>query len=101
MMPRHDTAELAHRLGEQAEAVCRHYLSNGRRSGNYWQVGDVRNAPGRSMFVRLRDSPKGPAGKWTEHVAARVMLRMRGLALPSGRSPGFTQHNVSPWRGIL
>jgi hypothetical protein len=66
MMPRRDAAELAHGLGEYAEAVCRHYLSNGRRSGNYWQVGDVRNAPGQSMFVRLRDSPKGPAGKWTD-----------------------------------
>ncbi|RUV74881.1 MAG: DNA primase [Mesorhizobium sp.] len=65
-MPRHDAAELAHRLGEHAEAVCRHYLSNGRRSGNYWQVGDVRNASGRSMFVRLRHSPKGPPGKWTD-----------------------------------
>ncbi|WP_206533413.1 MULTISPECIES: toprim domain-containing protein [unclassified Mesorhizobium] len=66
MIPRHDAAELAHRLGEHAEAVCRHYLSNGRRSGNYWQVGDVRNASGRSMFVRLRHSPKGPPGKWTD-----------------------------------
>lgn len=65
-MPRHDASDLAHRLGAHAEAVCRHYLSNGRRSGNYWQVGDVRNAPGRSMFVRLRDSPKGPPGKWTD-----------------------------------
>ncbi|RWG35109.1 toprim domain-containing protein [Mesorhizobium sp.] len=65
-MPRHDAADLARSLGEHAEAVCRHYLSNGRRSGNYWQVGDVRNAPGRSMFVRLRASPKGPAGKWTD-----------------------------------
>ncbi|RWJ00035.1 toprim domain-containing protein, partial [Mesorhizobium sp.] len=65
-MPRHDAADLAHRLGEHAEAVCRHYLSNGRRSGNYWQVGDVRNASGRSMFVRLRHSPKGPPGKWTD-----------------------------------
>jgi hypothetical protein len=63
MMPRHDASD---RLGAHAEAVCRHYLSNGRRSGNYWQVGDVRNAPGRSMFVRLRDSPKGPPGKWTD-----------------------------------
>jgi len=26
----------------------------------------VRNTPGRSMFVRLRESPKGPAGKWTD-----------------------------------
>lgn len=65
-MPAHDAADLAHRLGEHAEAVCRHYLSNGRRSGNYWTVGDVRNASGRSMFVRLRDSPKGPPGKWTD-----------------------------------
>ena len=43
-MPR-NAAELAHRLAREAEAVCRHYLSNGRRVGNYWQVGDVRNTP--------------------------------------------------------
>ncbi|MFX6019253.1 DNA primase, partial [Acinetobacter baumannii] len=48
------------------EAVCRHYLSSGRREGRYWLVGDVRNTPGRSMYVRLKDSPKGPAGKWTD-----------------------------------
>lgn len=66
-MPR-NAAELAHRLAREAEAVCRHYLSNGRRVGNYWQVGDVKNTAGRSMFVRLK--PKGaggrPAGKWTD-----------------------------------
>ena len=50
-----------------AEAVCRHYLSNGRREGRYWLVGDVRNTPGRSMFVRLKaQSAKGAAGKWTD-----------------------------------
>ncbi|CDX24376.1 conserved hypothetical protein [Mesorhizobium plurifarium] len=65
-MPRHHASDLAHRLGEHAEAVCRHYLSNGRRQGNYWTVGDVHNAPGRSMFVRLRPSPKGRPGKWTD-----------------------------------
>ncbi|MDT9702602.1 hypothetical protein RMT89_43730, partial [Streptomyces sp. P17] len=48
------------------EAVCRHYLSNGKREGRYWLVGDVHNMPGRSMFVRLQDSTKGPAGKWTD-----------------------------------
>jgi len=58
--------DLAHRLGRQAEAVCRHYLSAGHREGRYWLVGDVRNTPGRSLFVRLSDSPKGPAGKWTD-----------------------------------
>jgi phage/plasmid primase-like uncharacterized protein len=61
-----DASDLARRLAREAEAVCRHYLSNGRREGRYWLVGDVHNSPGRSMFVRLQDSPKGPAGKWTD-----------------------------------
>ena len=61
-------AELAHRLARDAETVCRHYLSNGRREGRYWLVGAVRNTPGRSLFVRLkgRESGKGAAGKWTD-----------------------------------
>ncbi len=64
-MPR-DASDLARRLAREAEAVCRHYLSNGKREGRYWLVGDVYNTPGRSMFVRLQDSPKGPAGKFTD-----------------------------------
>jgi hypothetical protein len=66
-MPRH-ASELAHRLAREAEAVCRHYLSNGRREGRYWLIGDVRNTPGRSMFVRLKgpESGRGAAGKWTD-----------------------------------
>jgi len=66
-MPR-NAAELAHRLACEAEAVCRHYLSNGRRVGNYWLVGDARNTSGRSMFVRLKGGDIGgrPAGKWTD-----------------------------------
>jgi hypothetical protein len=66
-MPR-DAGELAHRLAREAEAVCRHYLSNGRRVGNYWQVGDVKNTAGRSMFVRLCGDASGKrvAGKWTD-----------------------------------
>ena len=61
-------SELARRLARNAEAVCRYYLSNGRRQGNYWLVGDVENTPGRSMFVRLKggESGKGAAGKWTD-----------------------------------
>ena len=61
-----DASELARRLARDAEAVCRHYLSAGRRQGSYWLVGDVRNTPGRSMFVRLKESAKGPAGKFTD-----------------------------------
>jgi len=63
-----DASELARRLARDAEAVCRHYLSNGRRQGRYWTVGDVRNTPGRSMFVRLSGPESGPgaAGHWTD-----------------------------------
>lgn len=61
-------SDLARRLADQAELVCRHYLSNGRRVGRYWIVGDVHNTPGRSMFVRLGGpgAGKGAAGKWTD-----------------------------------
>ncbi|MCO6185204.1 toprim domain-containing protein [Rhizobium sp. L1K21] len=58
--------DLAERLAQNAEAVCRSYLSNGRKTGRYWVVGDVRNMPGRSMYVRLVPSAKGTAGKWTD-----------------------------------
>jgi hypothetical protein len=61
-------SDLARRLAQDAEAVCRYYLSNGRRHGRYWIVGDARNTPGRSMFVRLTgpEGGKGAAGKWTD-----------------------------------
>ena len=66
-MPSH-AADLACRLARNAEAVCRHYLSNGHREGRYWLVGDVSNTRGRSLFVRLSgpDHGKGAAGKWTD-----------------------------------
>ncbi|MBL6616761.1 MAG: toprim domain-containing protein [Reyranella sp.] len=65
-------ADLARRLARDAEAVCRHYLSNGRRQGRYWLVGDARNTPGRSMFVRLSGPGSGPgaAGHWTDAATA-------------------------------
>jgi Toprim domain len=80
-------SDLARRLAEQAETVCRHYLSNGRRTGRYWIIGDVRNTPGRSMFVRLKGpaSGKGTAGKWTDAATGEhgdlldVIRESRGL----------------------
>ena len=61
-------ADIARRLAEDAEAVCRHYLTNGRKQGRYWIVGDVQNTPGRSLYVRLTGPISGPgaAGKWTD-----------------------------------
>src|SRR5258708_4524752 len=65
-MARHDASELAHRLARDAEAVCRRYLPAGRREGRYRLLGVARHTPRRSMFVRLKESVKGPAGKWTD-----------------------------------
>lgn len=61
-------SQIADRLAENAEGVCRHYLSKGRKEGRYWLVGDVRNTPGRSLYVRLSATPdgRGAAGKWTD-----------------------------------
>jgi hypothetical protein len=99
---RSQAAELARRLARDAEAVCRHYLSNGRRRGRYWLVGDVANTPGRSLFVRLSgpESGKGAAGKWTEYVAPKVMLRIRDYVLSHTRLTASRQHNVSAPREV-
>lgn len=60
--------QIAERLAQNAEQVCRHYLDNGRKSGRHWIVGDAYNTKGRSMFVRLTGPTYGPgaAGKWSD-----------------------------------
>ena len=101
-MPR-DASELAYRLARSAEAVCRYYLSNGRRQGRYWLVGDVRNTPGRSMFVRLKgpESGRGAAGHWTDYVAVLIMLRRLRLGAFPQTIDASRQHNVVTASGRL
>jgi hypothetical protein len=111
-------AEIARRLAREAEAVCRQYLSNGRREGCYWLVGDVENTPGRSLFVRLTgpESGKGAAGKWTDAAtgergdlldliaAARKLDRLRDvldearafLRLPRPEPQAWTKPDLVP-----
>ena len=109
-------ADIARRLAEQAEAVCRHYLSSGRREGWYWLVGDADNTPGRSMFVRLKSFEAArPAGKWTdaatgEHGDLLDIVARRGgattlrdtldearrfLALPQAEPIDVHQHQIA------
>ena len=61
-------SELARRLCGHAETVCRRYLGAGHKCGRYWLVGDVKGAPGRSLYVRLTgpESGKSAAGNWTD-----------------------------------
>jgi hypothetical protein len=91
-MPR-NAAELAHRLAREAEAVCRHYLSNGRRVGNYWLVGDVRNTSGRSMFVRLKGVDTRVAGRQMDRRGNRRARR------PARRDPRKLRLGRFPRRG--
>ena len=77
-------AEIARRLSREAEAVCRHYLSNGRRQGRYWIVGDIENTPGSSLYVRLA----GPA-----RAATRAQVVTPTIAAPI---PAKTSVQVSP-----
>src|SRR3546814_127372 len=60
-------SDLSRELARNAEAVCRHYLREGCREGNYWTVGDIHGSPGRSLYIRLKggEHGKGAAGKWT------------------------------------
>lgn len=59
---------VSERLSEHALEVCRTYLSNGRRCGRYWSVGDVRNSRGRSLYVRLTgpNRGRGAVGHWSD-----------------------------------
>ena len=95
-------ADLARRLARDAEAVCRHYLSNGRRQGRYWIVGRPRQQYRPQPLCPLHgpEAGKGAAGKWTEYVAPRVMLRTCDWALSQRRSTVSTQHNVSAVREV-
>ena len=62
-----DASDIARRLADRAEAVCRNYLPAGRREGRYWMVGDIDNTPGRSLYVRLWANGDGKVpGKWTD-----------------------------------
>lgn len=61
--PRQGAGEIARCLAQHAEAVCRHYLCNGRRRGAYWHIGDVANTPGQSLYVHLSGAR---AGKWCD-----------------------------------
>ncbi|MBM3655336.1 MAG: DNA primase, partial [Alphaproteobacteria bacterium] len=74
-------AELARRLGQNAEAACRHYLPKGRKQGRYWLVGDVTGAPGRSLYVRLSGER---AGNWVDAATAQFGDLLDLIALNRG-----------------
>ena len=70
--------ELSSALAERAEAVCRHYLSDGTKNGAYWHIGSPAGEKGRSMYVHLSGAMRG---KWFDNAtdARGDLLDLIGL----------------------
>ena len=59
-----NATDIAAALSYRAEELCRRYLPDGRRQGNYWTIGNLDGDKGRSLYVCL--APPGRPGKWTD-----------------------------------
>ena len=53
-------------LNNRAEAVCRHLLPLGKRSGHKWHCGGTHGQPGKSLEVELEGDH---AGRWVDRAA--------------------------------
>ncbi|GFE67105.1 DUF7146 domain-containing protein [Litoreibacter roseus] len=62
-----DVGAIARDLARDTEGFCRRYFPNGVKAGNYWQMGDVTGAAGRSLTIRLCAAGGNQPGKWTDH----------------------------------
>src|SRR5690606_14230227 len=58
--------EIAQRLADRAEDICRELLPHGKREGHEWRAGSVSGEPGKRLGVHLT----GPeAGAWADFAA--------------------------------
>lgn len=97
---RRDAFEWACRLAREAEAVCRHSRSDGKRERCDWLLGDVHNRPGRSLFGWRRESHRGPAGKRSQHGVRRMMVRVCAWVPSHRRSTASQQPAASAVREV-
>jgi hypothetical protein len=67
MSARRSIADLSADLADRAESFCRQYFPEGRKQGNYWQVGDTTGAKGQSLAIRLHAQGGRKAGSWTDY----------------------------------
>ncbi|KZY52129.1 hypothetical protein A3734_19750 [Sulfitobacter sp. HI0054] len=66
MSARRSIADLSADLADRAESFCRQYFPEGRKQGNYWQVGDTSGAKGQSLAIRLKAEGGRKAGSWQD-----------------------------------
>jgi len=51
--------EIARRLGDQAEAVCRYLLPGGKKIGNDWTAGGISGSEGKSLKISVSGAKAG------------------------------------------
>ena len=66
MSARRSIADLSADLADRTESFCRQYFPEGRKQGNYWQVGDTSGAKGQSLAIRLQAQGGRKAGSWQD-----------------------------------
>lgn len=71
MSARRSIADLSVDLAARAESFCRQYFPEGRKQGNYWQVGDTSGAKGQSLAIRLQAQGGRKAGSWTDYATGQ------------------------------
>lgn len=67
MSARRSIADLSADLADRAESFCCQYFPEGRKQGNYWQVGDTSGAKGQSLAIRLQAEGGRKAGSWADY----------------------------------
>jgi hypothetical protein len=67
MSARRSIADLSADLADRAESFCRQYFPEGRKQGNYWQVGDTSGAKGQSLAILLQAQGGRKAGAWVDY----------------------------------
>ena len=66
MSAQRSIADLSADLANRVESFCRQYFPDGRKQGNYWQVGDTSGAKGQSLAIRLQAQGGRKAGSWQD-----------------------------------
>jgi hypothetical protein len=98
MFSQNDIPDLAARLANQAEAVCRHLLPGGKRVHNEWFIGDVSGAKGDSLRVHLTGDK---AGVWMDFANPSDTGDLVELWTRARRiSKGNAIKEIKDWLGI-
>ena len=71
MSAQRSIADLSADLADRAESFCHQYFPEGRKQGNYWQVGDTSGAKGQSLAIRLQAEGGRKAGSWTDYTTGQ------------------------------